>query len=113
MTSLPTIDKQFDLDQNPFDVSGLMTVTRINMSASLIFAKMLQLTIDNEADYLNIALTVLEQMIALKRADANGRIIINAGVATGGKDKGKRVHSVELRVIVKKEVELLDIYSKS
>jgi hypothetical protein len=106
MSSLPTVE------QDPFDSSGLRNATRISMEAPVIFTKLLQLALDNEADYLNILLTIMEQMVALKKANANGRIIINAGTATGGKDRGRRLHSLELRIIVKKYIEILDIYQK-
>src|SRR3990167_5543328 len=107
MNSLPTIE------QDSFDSAGLKSATRISMEAPAIFAKLLQLALDNEADYLNILLSVMEQMVALKKANVNGKIIINTGIAKGGADKGRRTHSIELQLIIRKYVEILDIYSRT
>lgn len=104
MNSLPTIKQN---DSQEYDESAMRTVIRIQTQAPLIFARLLEKAIDNNADYLTVLDTVMEQMVLLKNNNSNGKIVIHAG-----SEKGRRTHAVELRVITKKIVEIVDIYKK-
>lgn len=104
MNSLPTIKEN---DSQEYDESALKTVIRIQTQAPLIFTKLLEMAIDNNADYLTILMTIMEQMVMLKKNNSSGRIVVHTGT-----DKGRRTHAVELQVITKKIVEIVDIYQK-
>ena len=90
----------------------MLFASRINVEAPGVFKRMIELTLDNKADYLNVLLTVLEALVELKRAGANGKVIVHSGIETRGNRRGKRYQSVELRTTLGTFLNLVDIQSK-